>query len=338
MTEYDSHRATTPFEAMIELQRTTLEASREMVSQSLSLQRETLALSWRAFALPLTDAQRETTATRQAATPTSEDSGAIHRTVDVVEGGNAVETRDRQRRKTVQTPRTLRDDSSDSGSERSVSGEETADGTATDTTWVEEDTEPSTEMVEDAVRGTNEDVEPLQRSALRERVRGIGDSHSESLHDAGIESLAALADARPDDVAEAADITVERASEWIQRARAASTRGVDLVDVIGDVHAEALHEAGIETVPGLAETDADDVAEAADVSDDEAQAWVDEAQQRQEEGIRTVAGIGETRADSLHEAGVESVGDLAAADAERVADAVDVSTERASEWIRNAQT
>jgi len=54
------------------------------------------------------------------------------------------------------------------------------------------------------------------------------------------------------------------------------------------------------------------------------------------EAIESVDGIGSTYADRLEEAGIESTADLAVADPATVADAADVSEDRAESWIGRA--
>ncbi|AZH27152.1 hypothetical protein DU502_05255 [Haloplanus aerogenes] len=51
-----------------------------------------------------------------------------------------------------------------------------------------------------------------------ETVDGIGSTYAERLRRAGIRSIADLADASVDAVAAAADVSVDRATDWIERA------------------------------------------------------------------------------------------------------------------------
>ncbi|RDI72279.1 helix-hairpin-helix domain-containing protein [Halopelagius longus] len=53
-------------------------------------------------------------------------------------------------------------------------------------------------------------------------VGGIGEAYGADLRDAGIDSLAALADASAEDVADAADVSPERAEQWIADAAEAT--------------------------------------------------------------------------------------------------------------------
>ena len=54
------------------------------------------------------------------------------------------------------------------------------------------------------------------------------------------------------------------------------------------------------------------------------------------EPVETITGIGPAYADRLDGAGIESVADLAAADAETVGEAIDVSPKRVADWIERA--
>ena len=51
-------------------------------------------------------------------------------------------------------------------------------------------------------------------------VKGIGPAYAQRLQQAGITTLAALAAAPPDRVAEAAQVSIERAEEWVAAAAA----------------------------------------------------------------------------------------------------------------------
>ena len=51
-----------------------------------------------------------------------------------------------------------------------------------------------------------------------ELIDGLGPTFRERLNEAGIQTIDDLVDADPDAVAEAADVTRERAEEWIEQA------------------------------------------------------------------------------------------------------------------------
>jgi polyhydroxyalkanoate synthase len=63
----------------------------------------------------------------------------------------------------------------------------------------------------------------------------------------------------------------------------------------------------------------------------------DESEREAALDVKTVDGLGTTYAERLREDGIESVDDLAAADAERVAESAEVSGKRARDWIDQAR-
>jgi predicted flap endonuclease-1-like 5' DNA nuclease len=69
-------------------------------------------------------------------------------------------------------------------------------------------------------------------------------------------------------------------------------------------------------------------------ADDDADAEVDDAAA---ESTDVIKGIGPAYAERLSEAGVDSVADLAAADAETLADAIELSPKRVGRWIDRAK-
>jgi predicted flap endonuclease-1-like 5' DNA nuclease len=90
---------------------------------------------------------------------------------------------------------------------------------------------------------------------------------------------------------------------------------------------EASAQTGVETT---AETDvSDETDEAADPTEPDTE--IDGAP------VDEIRGIGPTYSERLEAAGVETVAELATADAERVADAVKTSTSRAENWIERAR-
>lgn len=114
-----------------------------------------------------------------------------------------------------------------------------------------------------------------------ETLAAVDETALEELVDTGIETLADLSTARAETVAEVADTTDERAQEWIDAAVAHDGEGVSDLEGVGDTYAERLAEAGIRTQDQLARTSAHEVAETADVSEDQAVAWI----QRAKDGI-----------------------------------------------------
>jgi polyhydroxyalkanoate synthase len=89
-------------------------------------------------------------------------------------------------------------------------------------------TEVEVEIEDDATDASAEDggtdVEAAVAEAVAdgdlESVNGIGPTYAERLREAGIDGLAALAAAAPETVAEAAEVPVSRAEDWIDQAGA----------------------------------------------------------------------------------------------------------------------
>lgn len=81
---------------------------------------------------------------------------------------------------------------------------------------VEEQTQAATQAVEE----TQEIVKDIEISddAEIEDVNGIGPTYAERLRDSGITSVRDLAVSTPDEIAEAADVGVDRAHDWIKQA------------------------------------------------------------------------------------------------------------------------
>lgn len=343
---------------MMSLQHTTLEATQALLRQSLSIQRQTarnlkeelrqqealqhqaLALSWSVFYGPLADDEDDTNRTVRSASEEFCGPGASHRSRDVASEDTSAEA--------------VGEEASNGWTSRS---RDDSDDTEPSMADVEELSEPSTEVETDEPESTGDGIDGTEdeegvagdtaegaengavgrEPSLQDRIHGIGDAHRDSLHRAGIESVVDLADARPDTVAEEAGVSRERAAEWIERAGAVATRDLDVIDGIGDAHASDLHDGGIETVPALAEADVAGVASITGVSEDRAAGWVDDARSHQQKQLQTIEGIGETRAAGLRDSDIETLADLATADAGHVAEAVDVSRARAAKWIRSAQ-
>lgn len=100
--------------------------------------------------------------------------------------------------------------------------EETADEIETD---VEETAESAAETAEQAAQDAADTVEDVaddgtaDASANVVDVDGIGKTYAARLEDAGVETPGDLATTSAADVAEAAGVSEERASEWIQQAQ-----------------------------------------------------------------------------------------------------------------------
>lgn len=99
---------------------------------------------------------------------------------------------------------------------------------------------------------------------------------------------------------------------------------------------DAVGEDGRDDAGEAGEADeAEDPAEAAD--DDSETAAAEVADGDSDEPVQTVKGIGPAYAERLDTVGIETVSELAAADAAAVADGIDVSESRVGGWIERAR-
>ncbi|MFQ3295058.1 MAG: putative flap endonuclease-1-like 5' DNA nuclease [Halobacteriales archaeon] len=72
-------------------------------------------------------------------------------------------------------------------------------------------------------------------------------------------------------------------------------------------------------------------------TEDESEEAEDEAEPEETADVTDIKGIGPAYADRLGEAGIDSVADLAEADADELADATDISATRIQNWIDQAK-
>ncbi|WP_435358807.1 helix-hairpin-helix domain-containing protein [Haloarchaeobius sp. DFWS5] len=85
--------------------------------------------------------------------------------------------------------------------------------------------EPSGSDTNDATAGATRRARAI--SALTQ-IHGLGPTYATRLYDAGIVSLAALADASPAMVADATNVPEQRAQHWIDRAAAATGQTIEV--------------------------------------------------------------------------------------------------------------
>jgi predicted flap endonuclease-1-like 5' DNA nuclease len=78
--------------------------------------------------------------------------------------------------------------------------------------------EESTDEAEPADTEPEESTDEAEPSPPVEEIKGIGPTYSDRLADVGIETVTDLAGADAEDVAEAADTSLSRAENWIDRA------------------------------------------------------------------------------------------------------------------------
>jgi polyhydroxyalkanoate synthase len=137
-----------------------------------------------------------------------------------------------------------------------------------------------------------------------------------------VKGLFGLSEQSTDDAETETSITVERETNGESEAES-SEESVD-----ADEHAESG-----ETV----EVSADESEESTEVSADESGETVElDDSEESAEPVDEITGIGPTYSERLADTGIETVADLADADALAVAEAAEVSESRAADWITQA--
>jgi predicted flap endonuclease-1-like 5' DNA nuclease/gas vesicle protein len=133
--------------------------------------------------------------------------------------------------------------------------------------------------LDDGIDATTEEFEEFY-GTLSSELPAFDDTAVENLLEEGVESLSDLTSADVSSVAEATDTTEATAQELIDTA--VDREGVNLADLegIGATYADRLAAAGVRTQGDLARTSAEEVAETADVSEERAGEWVQQAQDR----------------------------------------------------------
>ena len=161
---------------------------------------------------------------------------------------------------------------------------ETAEDVAEETEDAAEDVADSAQQAADSATDVAEDVVDDFQDELDDATDefdefdDIDGTAVEGLAREGIESIEDLAGAQADEVADAAYTTEDTAEEWIDAA--VDHEGVALADLdgIGETYSDRLRAAGIRTVDQLARTSAEEVAETAEVDEDRAGEWIQQAQ------------------------------------------------------------
>jgi predicted flap endonuclease-1-like 5' DNA nuclease len=91
------------------------------------------------------------------------------------------------------------------------------DGTQTEPETDGTQTEPETDGTQTEPETDDESVDEVAESV--EAVTGIGPTYGERLADAGIGTVAELAETEPDEVAEVAEVSESRATDFVRKAR-----------------------------------------------------------------------------------------------------------------------
>ena len=141
-----------------------------------------------------------------------------------------------------------------------------------------------------------------------------------------------------------ANVTVEHEPDTASEAAVKGTGDADDHSADGPAvaaGADTAADAGSTAQPGEQETDAE--AESADPPEPETTTEAESADPPEpeasgsDEPVDSINGIGPTYAERLEAAGIGTVGDLAAADTETVAEAAEAAESRVTGWVEQAQ-
>lgn len=139
------------------------------------------------------------------------------------------------------------------------------------------------ETAEDALDSAGDVVDEFQTELDEaadefDSFDALDDTAIEGLVEDGVETISDLADAQAEAVADATEASTDQAEAWIDAA--VDREGVSLADLegIGETYADRLASDGIRTVDQLARTSAAEVAASAEVGEERAAEWIQQAQ------------------------------------------------------------
>jgi predicted flap endonuclease-1-like 5' DNA nuclease len=209
--------------------------------------------------------------------------------------------------------------------------------------------------LDDGTTGSDDATDDANATLLD--VPGLDRTAAARLRELGIETPTALADADPDAVADGLGTDAERAATLVEQAgEAVADGGPDggsvaavpdtppddpLTDIrgVGELYSEELRAVGIETPAELAEAEPIAVAAATNIS----QGWIetlieraDEAAAGEPPGVEVVEGVDADTGRVLREAGVETLAELATADARELAERTDRSPDDLAALVERA--
>lgn len=168
-------------------------------------------------------------------------------------------------------------EAADTAQETAQEAADTAQETA------QEAAETTQETAEDAVDSAGDAVDEFQ-SELDDATDefdafdAFDDTAVEGLVEDGVETISDLASAEAEAVADAADASTDQAEEWIDAAVEREGKSLGDLEGIGETYADRLASDGIRTVDQLARTSADEVASSAEVGEERAAEWIQQAQ------------------------------------------------------------
>jgi predicted flap endonuclease-1-like 5' DNA nuclease len=167
-------------------------------------------------------------------------------------------------------------------------------------------------------------------------ISGIGPVTSRDLGKAGILTIRELADADVETLATELSTGKQRVRTWVADAKDVAGPPVDTVSGVNAEVSERLASRGIESAQQLADCDPGEVAQFLGVSETNAAALIERAEETTYEMVSDIRGVGPTFADRLREQGVTTPADLVQLDAETIARIAETDTGRAKRWQRRA--
>ncbi len=199
----------------------------------------------------------------------------------------------------------------------------------------EAQTVESVRQAESAARTVQDEARETARTAqesVGEATEAAADATGtvvEETADAAEETAETAAAATEDVAEETADLTEDVAEETAETTEDVAEETAETTEDIAEETAETTEDIAEETAEAGQEAAEAAAAEgAADESEDE----------EEEHQLEDIDGLGETYAQRLHDAGIQSFTHLAQADAETIAEAADVSEDRAEGWSEKARS
>ena len=210
----------------------------------------------------------------------------------------------------------------------------------------EAQTVESVRQAESAARTVQDEARETARTAqesVGEATEAAADATGtvvEETADAAEETVETAAAATEDVAEETADLTEDVAEETAETTEDIAEETAETTEDIAEETAETtedIAEETAETTEDVAEETAEAGQEAAEAA--AAEGAADESEDEEEEHqLEDIDGLGETYAQRLHDAGIQSFTHLAQADAETIAEAADVSEDRAEGWSEKARS
>lgn len=168
----------------------------------------------------------------------------------------------------------------------------------------------------------NDGVDP-RVTDLATGISGIHAGHAERLARIGIETIADLAAASPESVAEETEFPETRLQRWVNHATYLEEHSPKKLDGIGPKKTNRLAAENIETLGDLAIADPTAIADATGHSRQFGVSLRDRAAARPGLPTDEIEGIGSKLSEELAKEGIDTVADLAAADPDELAPAVE---------------